>query len=119
MNKTQKQINQTLESRQWQRNATGSVGVIITYDKYSNTATVLVSKPETDEADEILHNVPCPTFIGVQMAAPEPGRPCYVLFKNGMVTQPLISHFYNHRYLENDLNRQSPSHMNLPTYMLG
>lgn len=119
MNKrVQKQIDQTIQSNNYTK-LTGSVGTVLSYDKFANTATVLVSKSETDEAEEILNNVPCPTYIGVQMAAPEPGRLCYVVFRNGNITQPLITHYYNHRYSQFDYNRQTPAPIDIPTYLLG
>jgi hypothetical protein len=116
--KVQKQIDQTLQNQHYQK-LTDAVGVILSYDRFANTATVLISKSETDEAEEILKNVPCPTYIGVQMAAPEPGRPCVVIFRNGNITQPLITHYYNHRYSEFDYGRQSPTQFDIPTHLLG
>lgn len=112
------QVNQAIKSEQ-SKKFTGAVGTILSYDRYTNTATVLASKTETDEVGEVLTNVPCPTYMGVQMAAPEPGRLCYMIFKNGNVTHPIITHFYNHRYDQYDYGRQIGSPNDLPTYLLG
>lgn len=116
--KVQQQIDQTIQNQNYKK-LTGSVGTVLSYDRFANTASVVVSKSETDEADEVLKNVPCPTHIGIQMAAPEPGRLCYVVFRNGNITQPLITHYYNHRYSEFDHGRQSPTQFNIPTHLLG
>ncbi len=116
--KIQNQINNTLQSNSYNKRS-GSIGTILAYDKYSNTASVLVSKPETDEVEEVLQSVPCPTYIGIQMAAPEPGRLCWIVFKNGNLTQPLITHYYNHRYDTFDYNRQTSTAINAPSYLLG
>lgn len=116
--KVQKQIDNSLQVNSYNKR-TGSVGTILSYDRYSNSASVLLSKPETDEIEEVLQGVPCPTYIGVQMAAPEPGRLCWIVFKNGNLTQPLITHYYNHRYDMFDYSRQTVSGVNTPSYMLG
>ena len=96
----------------------GVLGVISSYDRYTNTATVIVSRPDTDEVEEILRKVPCPVLLGIQAVAPEPGRPCYVIFKGGNKTQALISHYYNHRYEDYDYEKQSPAHVSIPSYLL-
>lgn len=116
--RVQKQIDQTIRDDRYKK-LSNAVGVILSYDKFANTATVMVSKSETDEAEEILKNVPCPTNIGVQMAAPEPGRLCVVIFRNGNITQPLITNYYNHRFSQYDYNRQSPTQVDIPSYLLG
>jgi hypothetical protein len=96
----------------------GVLGVISSYDRYTNTATVMVSKPDTDEIEEILPNVPCPVLLGVQSVAPEPGRPCYVVYKNGNKSQALITHYYNHRYDHYDYFKQARAEVLLPSYLL-
>lgn len=96
----------------------GALGVVTAYNRYDNTATVIISRPDTDEIDEVINKVPCPVLLGIQSVAPSPGRPCYVIFKGGNKTQPLISHFYNHRFGQYDYNLQSKSHVALPSYLL-
>lgn len=117
-NKTQQCIDHSIQENAYNKK-TGTMGTILTYDRYSNMATVLTTKPETDEADEVMKNVPCPTYMGIQMVAPEPGRLCWIIFKNGNITQPLISHYYNHRYDEHDYPRQAGSYLQAPSYLLG
>lgn len=116
--KIQQQIDKTIHDKKYQK-LDNAIGTILRYDQYSNMATILISKSETDEAEEILKNVPCPTFIGIQMAAPEPGRVCNVIFRNGNITQPMIINYYNHRYGELDYPKQIGSQNNLPSYLLG
>jgi hypothetical protein len=96
----------------------GVLGVISSYDRYTHTCTVIVSRPDTDEVEEILRNVPCPVLLGVQAVAPEPGRPCYVVYKGGNKSQALITHFYNHRYSEYDYSRQTRAEVAIPSYLL-
>lgn len=116
--KIKDQINAALDSHKYQK-FTGSVGTIISYDKFDNTATVAISKTETDEVGEILKRVPCPTNLGVQTVAPRPGTMVYVVFRNGLLSQPLITHFWNHRYATYNYDSQIHSINNLPSYLLG
>jgi len=96
----------------------GVLGVVASYDRYTNTATVMVSAADSDVVEEIMHKVPCPVLLGVQSVAPEPGRPCYVAFKGGNRNQALITHFYNHMYDEIDYSRQNKADVSLPSYLL-
>ena len=96
----------------------GSLGVVIDYDRYTNTCTVAITEGDTNNITEILQNVVCPTQIGVQSAAPEPGRLCWVSFKNGNLTQPLIVNFYNHRYEQNDYDMQTQTPFSIPSYLM-
>lgn len=96
----------------------GVLGVVSSYDRYRNTASVIISKPDSDEIDEILNNVACPVLLGIQSVAPTPGRPCYVVFKGGNRSQPLITHFYNHRYDQFDYGKQTAADIALPNFLL-
>lgn len=116
--RNKEELDQTLLINRYQKNTNGTFGTVISYNKMTNTATVVITKQETNDVDEILTGVPCPTFIGVQMVAPESGRPCWVVFKNGDVTQPLITHFYNHLYASFDYPKQISSNNVIPTYLL-
>lgn len=116
--RNKEQLDETLLINRYQKNTNGTFGTVISYNKMTNTATVVISKQETNHVDEVLAGVPCPTFIGIQMVAPESGRPCWVVFKNGDVTQPLITHFYNHLYLNFDFPKQISSSNVIPTYLL-
>ena len=106
-------------NEQRQQYPNGALGVISSYDRYTNTATVIVSRPDTDEVEEIMHRVPCPVLLGVQAVAPEPGRPCFLVFKGGNRSQALITHYYNHRYDQADYDKQTRSHVGLPSYLIG
>lgn len=97
----------------------GRLGVIMSYDPYDNTATVAITKEQTDEIDEVIRKVMCPRTLGVQTVAPQPGLQCWVTFKDNNVTQALITQFYNHRYSQFDYPKQSQSINTLPSYLLG
>lgn len=117
MKKTSEQINEHFDQA-FYRKANGRIGTIASYNPYENTASVIISSEQSNDVDEVLTNVPCPVTMGVQSVAPEPGRPCYVIFKNGSVTQPLILAFWNHRYSQFDYDRQTKALNSVPSFLM-
>lgn len=91
-------------------------GIVMAYDPYANTATVMLSARGSDVIGELHKNVPCPTNIGLQMAAPEPGRPCWVVFEGNNERNPVITHFYNHDYFRYDMKRQTIAKTGTPRF---
>lgn len=95
-------------------------GIIMEYNKFSNTATVVLSSPHSEEVGDIIREVPCPVAMGVQTAAPEAGRPCWVVFKGNTGEQyPMITHYFNHNYLKYDYEQQSAAKSGIPFFMTG
>lgn len=80
-------------------------GVLIDYNPYNNTAIVALSSQNGDNIGEIIENVPCPHTPGIQTHAPEPGKLCWVTFRNGNMRQPVITHFYSNDFRRFDYRR--------------
>lgn len=98
----------------------GRYGLIMGYDKTTNTATVLLSAPDSDVIGDLLRQVPCPVQLGVQSVSPEPGRPCWVVFKNDRDNHnAVVSHYFNQHYNEFDYSRQTQAMSGVPNFMLG
>jgi len=116
--KLEQKAQQAVTNYRLQR-MSGRLGVIIKYDETTNTATVAISGEQTDQVEEILTKVMCPVQLGVQGVAPQPGTNCWVVFKDDNITQPLISHYYNHRYEQFDYAKQVRSKNDIPNYLLG
>lgn len=93
-------------------------GIVWTYNARNNTATILMSAPDSDAPQEFFHDVPCPVQLGVQGAAPEEGRMCQVVFKNGNPQWPVITNFYNYHYRDADYNKQTRARQPIPRYLL-
>lgn len=93
-------------------------GVVMSYDSSDNTATVLLSAPDSDSMGDIISNVPCPVYMGVQNVAPEPGRPCWVAFKGHNDRSPIITHFFNHAFKQYDNVRQNTAKTSIPNFHL-
>lgn len=102
-----------------QRLYNGRNGVIISYDAMTNTATVLISKAESDEIDEVLPNVLCPVKLGLQSIHPEPGQQCWVAFKGGSLQSPLIVSYFNVNYEHFNYQKQNRIASGIPNYLIG
>jgi hypothetical protein len=94
----------------------GREGVVVSYNSFKNTATVVLALPKTQEIGPIHENVPCPTNVGVIGVAPEPGRGCWVQFKDDNERNPIITHFYNPHYSKYDYPAQTPAKSMVPRY---
>lgn len=116
-NETKKAQTQSLIDQSRLNYATGRIGIITSYDPYDNTASVALSKEQSNEIEEIMTKVPCPVILGVQSVAPSPGLPCWVMFKDGKKTQPLIVSFFNHRYDQYNYSSQTRANVALPLYL--
>ncbi len=113
--KYEKRLQQDLTNRELSR-TTGREGIIIAYNEFRNTATVLLTNPQDGGVGVTVENVPCPTYMGIQIAAPEPGRSCWVEFKNSGERNPIITHFYNLAYSQFDYENQMNASSMIPNY---
>lgn len=101
-------------------NNPGNFGIVQTYDPATNTATVLMSAPDSDELGDLITNVPCPVTLGIQNVAPEPGRPCWVVFKGAQNDRKaMISHYFNHQFEKFDHPKLYNARSSIPRYSLG
>jgi len=118
MNKINQTIKNTINEHQFQK-MVGCLGVISSYDAGSNTATVMITKEQTDEISDVIKNVMCPRIMGIQTVAPTAGLLCWVVFKDNNFTQPLITQYYNHRFNQFDYSKNVKSTNMLPSHLLG
>lgn len=93
-------------------------GIIAEYNADTNMATVLMSDQFSDQINDVITNVPCPTNIGIQGVAPEPGRGCWVAYDGTSATAPYILSFTNLDYPKYDYMKQSVATTAVPKYML-
>lgn len=77
--KFEQKIKQNILNPQTRQSAeySSGYGFIIQYYPTSNTADVMMSQKDSVDTGTIYKNVPCPTNIGIQTVAPEPGRHCF------------------------------------------
>lgn len=113
----QRKINRSIEQAQL-RTAQPGYGIVMEFNEEENTATVLMAYPGSDMPGEFYKNVPCPTSSGIQTVAPEVGRPCWIAFKDGLQSSPVITHFFHHSFGDMEYDKQYTAENNVPRFML-
>lgn len=96
----------------------GSFGIVMQYNHIDNTANVLLAADDSEQPGEVLQSVPCPTNMGLQLCAPEPGRMCWVAYRGAPKNHPVILAFFNPHYSYIDQPRQVSSSYTMPRYIL-
>jgi hypothetical protein len=117
--KFEKAIREKVVDTAADQSYTAGYGIILDYDTTYNTATIMMSDKGSDGVGEMLTDVPCPTFIGLQLAAPEPGRPCWVNFKDNNQQFPVVTHYFNPAYNKIDYAKQTTASNTMPRFILG
>lgn len=93
-------------------------GIVISYDEEDNTATVLLAEPGSDAPGQFFNSVPCPTTPGIQSVAPEIGRPCWVSFRDGLQSSPVITHFFHHSHADMEYDQQYYAINSTPRFLM-
>lgn len=117
--KFNQKLKESVLQPQLEQAAQPGYGIILDYNVRANTATVLMSNRGSEDLGEIYEQVPCPVQMGVQSMAPEPGRPCWISFKDNSFQFPVITHFFNHVYETVDYPRQYEAVNSVPRFMYG
>lgn len=95
-----------------------SYGVVLAFDPQQNKASIVIASSGSEEASEVLYNVPVPMQLGIQSVAPLIGMECCVVFKDGNSSYPMITHFYNRSFENQDYSSQYKALDPIPDYML-
>lgn len=95
-----------------------SYGIVLGYESANNTCSILTVNPGSDQMGEVYQNVPAPMNLGVQTVAPKAGIMCWLAYKDGNTSAPMITHFYNLRYEEFNKRKQSFAATKTPRYLL-
>ena len=93
-------------------------GVIQDYDPATHTATVLLPAQDSDAIGEILQGVPCPVTLGIEMVAPEAGRPCWVAIRRGQSNRgAIITNYFHHNFMSVDGPKKANMRSGIPGFM--
>lgn len=92
-------------------------GMVMKYNKYRNTASVLMARRGSDRPGEIYEEVPCPTELGVHKTAPEVGRLAWLEFKDDSGGKPVITHFFSTDYHGKDFYNHIKINNSIPNYL--
>lgn len=110
-------LKQNVIQPQAKQKALSGYGMIAQYDPKTNTALVVMATRGSDDPGEVFKNVPCPVIMGANFTAPEPGRPCWVDFKDDNHGFPFVTAYFNSNYASIDYSRQTNAADNTPKYI--
>lgn len=116
--KFEQKVREKITEPMRMQNAQPGYALILNYNPKTNTAMVVTSLQGSDQLGEIYKDVPCPVSVGVQVRAPRLGTPCWVSFRDGTSTTPIITSFFNPHFEEYDSHSQNYAQNSLPKFML-
>lgn len=70
-------------------------GLIMGFDRKTNLATVILDDPLSGQIGNIINGVPCPSVMGIQSVAPEPGTRCLIGFRDDNENYAYIISYFN------------------------
>jgi len=70
-------------------------GLIMQFDRKTNLATVILDDQLSGQIGNIINGVPCPSIMGVQSVAPEPGTRCLVGFRDDNENHAYIISYFD------------------------
>lgn len=95
--KFDQKINDHILNNKFQETKTRP-GIVMSYDKMTNTATVLLEERYGGTIGDIVNRVPCPFNYGIQSVAPHTGTRCIIGFRDDSEREPYIVTFYIDAY---------------------
>lgn len=115
--KFDQKISDQIDNSRFQQTKTRP-GVISSYDKYTNMATVILDERHSGTVGDILNNVPCPFTYGVQTVAPSPGTRCLVSFRSDSERDPYIINIMNDQYETGKIISNTSVDTGIPKFMV-
>lgn len=115
--KFDKKIQDHITSAEMQKAKTRP-GVIMSYDKVTNTAVVLLEDQLSENAGNIIKNVACPYTRGVQTVAPVVGERCLVGFRDNNEARPYIVNYYQDIGVNKNYSYNYTVNTGIPKFMV-
>lgn len=69
-------------------------GMVLSFNKQSNTARVLLDDQFSENLGSVFESVPCPTSKGVQSVSPSVGTRCLIAFRDNNQASPYILNYF-------------------------
>jgi hypothetical protein len=93
-------------------------GTITSFDKRTNTATVVLEAGNSSSIGNVIANVPCPINNGIQSVAPAIGTRCLVQFRDNNEANPYIISYYDDRNINRNFNRNYTVTSGIPRFLV-
>lgn len=115
--KFDKKIQEQIDNTNFKTSKTRP-GVIMSYDRVTNTATVVMEEQFSDAIGNVIKNVPCPFTKGVQTVAPTIGSRCLVAFRDNNEIKPYIVNFFEDTSSKSNYWFNTVVRTGIPRYMV-
>lgn len=92
-------------------------GIIMEFEKTTNSATVILDDPYSNQVGNVVGNVPCPSVMGVQNVSPQPGTRCLVGFRDDNENHAYIITFFEENNMSSNYLHNYVVNTGIPKYM--
>lgn len=116
--KFEQRLRTKVVDRALQQNQKPGYALVLSFDAIKNTCDIVTALPGSDKLGEVLTNIPAPTQPGVQAAAPRPGMMCWLGHRDGMTSDPYITHFFDPRFQETQYTKQYTARNDIPRFII-
>jgi hypothetical protein len=115
--KFDKKIQDQIDNVSMQKSRTRP-GIIVSYNKASSTADVILDEQYSESMGNVLKNVPCPLVKGVQSVSPTMGTRCLIGFRDTNELNPYILNFFDDVTTNKFHIRNSVVNTGIPRFMV-
>jgi hypothetical protein len=115
--KFDKKIQDQIDNVSMQKSRTRP-GIIVSYNRASSTADVILDEQYSENMGNVLKNVPCPLVKGVQSVSPTLGTRCLIGFRDTNESNPYILNFFDDVATNKFYIRNSVVNTGIPRFMV-
>ena len=115
--KLDKKIQDQIDNVSMQKSRTRP-GIIVSYNRASSTADVILDEQYSENMGNVLKNVPCPLVKGVQSVSPTLGTRCLIGFRDTNESNPYILNFFDDVATNKFHIRNSVVNTGIPRFMV-
>lgn len=115
--KFEQKIKDTLITPALQQDQKSKYGIIVNFNKKTNSAMVQLINPMSHMLAEVVTDVPCGYQSGIQMEAPTPGRLCMLSYLDSAGAHPVITQLFSAAYSTFDYETHYYADSGVPLYM--
>lgn len=115
--KFDKKIQDQIDLSQMRQSRTRP-GIIMDYNKVSNTATIILDEQYSETMGSVIKNVPCPVHRGIQVVDPRMGTRCLVGFRDANEASPYVLNYFEDGNSKFVYNRNYHVDTGIPRFMV-
>lgn len=93
-------------------------GVIMSFNKVTNTAKIMIEDQNSELTRSVIHNVPCPVTKGVQSVSPVIGTRCLVGFRDSNEASPYVLNYFEDTKVHSNYYISYIARTGIPKFMV-